>query len=193
MKRLIALFLVTASMAALSACNTMAGAGEDVSAAAPIILSGRRIGARDIALARTLGRESLTVRCPRVHILDVGAHDGRAITTSLIADVVRGDGAETVVTVALAREAEAIGKAIGRINAERRSDLLLLVGGTGAGRTDTAVVALAARGEVLANGLALRPGRTVALGRIGKLPVVAVPGAPADAMAVWLSVVEPLR
>lgn len=32
MKRLIALFLLTASLAALSACNTMAGAGEDVSA-----------------------------------------------------------------------------------------------------------------------------------------------------------------
>ncbi len=32
MKRLIALFLATASLAALSACNTMAGAGEDVSA-----------------------------------------------------------------------------------------------------------------------------------------------------------------
>jgi predicted small secreted protein len=32
MKRLIALFLVTASVAGLSACNTMAGAGEDVSA-----------------------------------------------------------------------------------------------------------------------------------------------------------------
>ncbi|MEM5312795.1 MULTISPECIES: entericidin A/B family lipoprotein [unclassified Paraburkholderia] len=32
MKRLIALFLVTASLAGLSACNTMAGAGEDVSA-----------------------------------------------------------------------------------------------------------------------------------------------------------------
>ena len=32
MKRLIALFLVTASVAALSACNTVAGAGEDVSA-----------------------------------------------------------------------------------------------------------------------------------------------------------------
>ncbi|MEM5325371.1 entericidin A/B family lipoprotein [Paraburkholderia sp. JHI2823] len=32
MKRMIALFLITASMAALAACNTMAGAGEDVSA-----------------------------------------------------------------------------------------------------------------------------------------------------------------
>jgi len=32
MKRLIALFLVSASLAALSGCNTMAGAGEDVSA-----------------------------------------------------------------------------------------------------------------------------------------------------------------
>jgi molybdopterin biosynthesis enzyme len=167
-------------------------AGEDVSAAAPIILSGRRIGARDIALARTLGRESLTVRCPRVHILDVGAHDGRAITASMIAEIARSDGAEIVVSVADARETEAIGNAIGRINAERRSDLLLLVGGTGAGRTDAAVIALATRGEVLAHGLALRPGRTVALGRIEKIPVIAVPGAPADAMAVWLTVVEPL-
>lgn len=32
MKRLIALFLVTASIAGLAACNTIAGAGEDVSA-----------------------------------------------------------------------------------------------------------------------------------------------------------------
>jgi molybdopterin biosynthesis enzyme len=164
-------------------------AGEDISAAAPIVLPGRRIGARDIALVRTLGREQLTVRRPRVHIIDVGAHDGRAITTPLIAEVVRSDGAEVVVTIADAREAEAIGKAID----ERQScDLLLIVGGTGAGRTDTAVVALAARGEVLAHGLALRPGRTVALGRIGKMPVIAVPGAPADAMAVWLTVIEPL-
>ncbi|QBQ97920.1 entericidin A/B family lipoprotein [Paraburkholderia pallida] len=31
MKRLIALLLVTASVAALSACNTVAGAGEDLS------------------------------------------------------------------------------------------------------------------------------------------------------------------
>ncbi|CAB3804453.1 Entericidin B [Paraburkholderia sacchari] len=31
MKRLIALFLVTASVAALAACNTVAGAGEDLS------------------------------------------------------------------------------------------------------------------------------------------------------------------
>lgn len=31
MKRLIAFFLVTASLAALAACNTVAGAGEDLS------------------------------------------------------------------------------------------------------------------------------------------------------------------
>lgn len=103
-------------------------AGEDVSAAVPVVLSGRRIGARDIALARTLGRESLTVRRARVHILDVGAHDGRAITTSLIAEIARSDGAEIVVSVADARETEAIGNAI---DARQSCDLLLTVGGTG--------------------------------------------------------------
>jgi len=164
-------------------------AGEDFSAAAPIVVPGRRIGARDLALAHTLGREQLTIRRPRVDIIDIGAHDGRAITTSMIAEIARSAGAEVVVSVADARETEAIGKAIG---ARQSCDLLLLVGGTGSGRTDAAVIALAAQGEVLAHGFALRPGRTVALGRIEKIPVIAVPGAPADAMAVWLTVVEPL-
>lgn len=63
-----------------------------------------------------------------MHILDVGAHDGRAITTSLIAEIARSDGAEIVVSVADARETEAIGNAI---DARQSCDLLLTVGGTG--------------------------------------------------------------
>jgi molybdopterin biosynthesis enzyme len=127
-----------------------------------------------------------------VRILDVGARDGRAITTPLMAESVRGEGAEVVVTVAAARDPDAIIDAIDNISVEQPCDLLLLIGGTGSGREDAAVIALAARGEVVAHGLALRPGRTAALARVGQIPVVAVPGAPADALAVWWCVVAPL-
>ena len=68
----------------------------------------------------------------------------------------------------------------------------LLVGGSGVGRTDATVTALAQRGEVIAHGIALQPGRTSAVGRIGKTPVVALPGAPDQAFAAWWTLALPV-
>ena len=59
------------------------------------------------------------------------------------------------------------------------------IGGSGVGRSDAAIASLARRGEVLAHGIALQPGRTSAVGRIGKIPVIALPGAPDQALAAW--------
>ena len=70
-------------------------------------------------------------------------------------------------------------------------DLLLSVGGSGVGRTDAAVTALAMRGEVFAHGIALQPGRTSAVGRVGKTPVVLLPGAPDQAFAAWWTLALP--
>ena len=77
-----------------------------------------------------------------------------------------------------------------RSNAEG-CDLLLCIGGSGVGRTDATVAALAQRGEVLAHGIALQPGRSSAVGRIGKVPVVALPGAPDQAFAAWWTLALP--
>ena len=73
-----------------------------------------------------------------------------------------------------------------------RCDLLLTVGGSGVGRTDATVTALAQRGEVIAHGIALQPGRTTAVGRIGKTPVIALPGAPDQAFAAWWTLALPV-
>jgi molybdopterin molybdotransferase len=62
------------------------------------------------------------------------------------------------------------------------------IGGTGVGRTDATITALATRGEVGAHGIALLPGRTAALGRIGAIPVAALPGAPDQALGVWWTI-----
>jgi molybdopterin biosynthesis enzyme len=71
-------------------------------------------------------------------------------------------------------------------------DLLVTVGGTGVGRTDAAVEALVSRGALLAHGIALQPGRTAAIGRIAKYPVIALPGAPDQALAGWWTMALPV-
>lgn len=57
---------------------------------------------------------------------------------------------------------------------------------------DTAVLALKERGTLLAHGLALQPGRTAAVGKIGATPVVALPGLPDQALGACLALVQPV-
>ena len=104
-------------------------------------------------IARAAGRDALRVRRPHVRVIDVPANDGRSVSAELIAASARTAGARVTLTNASARDAASIASAIG----DDTGDLTLLVGGSGVGRGDAAVTALAARGEVLAHGLALRP------------------------------------
>jgi len=161
--------------------------GEDLPAGAQALVEGRRIGVVDEMIARRAGRGEVRVRRPRVRIIDVPAARGNATTIGLIAAQLRGAGAQLDRTVAAGRDAASVGKAI----AGAGCDLLITVGGTGAGRNDAAVTALAAHATLI-HGLALQPGRTAAVGRIGAMPVVAVPGAPDQALAIWWTLVLPV-
>lgn len=109
------------------------------------------------------------------------------MSAEFIAASAREAGARVTLTTAAARDAASIASAIG----DGPCDLLLIVGGSGVGRSDAAVTALAARGDLAAHGLALHPGRTAAIGKIGSTPALVVPGAPASALAVWLALGRP--
>jgi molybdopterin biosynthesis enzyme len=113
---------------------------------------------------------------------------GGTITASLIANALREARADVVFAEAAGRDAASVAAVLDGSDC----DLLIIVGGSGVGRTDASVIALAARGEVIAHGLALQPGRTAAVGRIGRTPVIALPGAPDQALAVWWAVVLPV-
>ena len=51
---------------------------------------------------------------------------------------------------------------------------------------------MAERGEIIAHGIAVQPGRTSAVGRIGTTPVVVLPGAPDQAFAAWWTLALPV-
>ncbi|HKS18588.1 MAG TPA: molybdopterin-binding protein [Bradyrhizobium sp.] len=160
-------------------------AGSDIAEGGPVVGVGRRIVPRDLLIARAAGLQKLRVRRPRLRIVNI---PGGTLTADLIADSARAAGADIFRAEAAGRDAASIAAALDAGGC----DLILTVGGSGIGRTDAAVTALAERGDVLAHGVALLPGRTTAIGQIGRTPVVALPGAPDQAFAAWWTLALPV-
>ncbi|MGY4509183.1 molybdopterin-binding protein [Bradyrhizobium sp. USDA 3650] len=157
----------------------------DIGGRTPAAAEGNPLGPAALLLARAAGLDRLSVRRPRLRIINV---PGATLTMHLIADIARAAGLDVQTSEAGARDAESIAEAFGAPTC----DLLLTIGGSAVGRNDAAVTALTRRGDVIAHGLALQPGRTAAIGRFGTIPVVALPGSPDHALAVWLALVLPL-
>jgi molybdopterin molybdotransferase len=127
------------------------------------------------------------VRRPCVRIVNVPATSGNA-AAQLISENAREAGVNVVLVEAKARDAASIASAA----QTDACDMLLTIGGSGVGRSDAAIAALAKRGEVIAHGIALQPGQTSAVGRVGKIPFVALPGAPDQALAGWWAMALPV-
>jgi len=162
--------------------------GSDITAGKSVIAAGRRIRRIDLLSARAAGLDSINVRRPRLRLVEVPANAGVGPTALLISELAGAAGASMVRVAAGGRDAASIADAMD-VSA---CDLLITTGGSGVGRTDATIAALARRGEVIAHGIALQPGHTAAIGRIGGVPVVALPGAPHQALAVWWTVVLPV-
>jgi len=162
--------------------------GGDIAEGSSVTAAGRRVRPLDLLVARTAGLEKLNVRRPRLCVVDIPASSGHAVTAQLISEDARAVGASVVLVEAKGRDAASIATALDA----GACDLLVTIGGSGVGRTDAAFAALAQRGEVLAHGIALQPGKTSAVGRIGKIPVVALPGASNQALAAWWTLAMPV-
>ena len=162
-------------------------AGGDIDGTSAVIAAGQRIRPLDLLIARTAGLEKLNVRRPRLCLVNIPPGSGEPITARLIADTARAAGAHVSNVEAAGRGATSI-EAVVDTGA---CDLLITIGGSGVGRSDAAITALTARGAVLTHGMALQPGRTAAAGRIAKVPMIALPGAPDQALSVWWTLVLP--
>ena len=160
-------------------------AGGDIAAGSRVVEAGRRVRPRDLLIARVAGIAQLRVRRPRLRIVNI---PGGTLTADLIAESARSAGTDIIRVTAEGRDAASIAKALDG----NACDLILTVGGSGVGRTDATVNALAGRGEVIAHGIALQPGRTAAVGRIGNTPAIVLPGAPDHAFAAWWTLALPV-
>lgn len=157
--------------------------GSDI-AEGSALAAGLSVRAADLLLARAAGLETLCVRRVRLRLVNI---PGGTATASTIADLACVAGAEVTRIEARGRDVAAIADVL----ETSACDLLLTIGGSGVGRHDAAIAALAQRGKILAHGIALQPGITTAVGRIAGVPVIALPGSPDQALAAWLALARP--
>lgn len=161
--------------------------GEDIAPGQSPAIAGRRISAFDILCARRSGLVSLPVRRPQVSLIDLDSACPVRLTAEF-AEAKAWEAGAAVSRITCERDASSIAAAI----LGQAADLIVIVGGTGGGRSDETAAGIARAGELVAHGIALEPGRTAAVGRIGATPVVGLPGQPDQALAVWLSLVAPI-
>jgi molybdopterin molybdotransferase len=178
-------------------------AGEDVARGAVALPAGRRLRAPEIGLAAALGRTALPVRPPlRVGVFSTGdelaspgggplgpaqAYDSNRFT--LLALLAGLPVAATDLGI-LPDRAEATAEALRA--AAGAHDLLLTSGGVSTGEEDHVRAAIERGGRLVFWRLAVKPGRPAAMGIVGGVPVVGLPGNPVAAVVTFLHLARPL-
>jgi molybdopterin molybdotransferase len=183
-------------------------AGEDLKQGAVALPAGRRLAARDVALAAAVGVSMLPVRRRlRValfstgdEVVEPGAPRGASAIYDanryLLAGLLQSFGAEITDLGILADDPETLRPALSK--AAIGHDLVLTSGGVSTGEADHVRAAVEAIGRLVFWRVAIKPGRPVAMGVIpGATPGTAaafagLPGNPAAVFVTFVRVVRPL-
>jgi molybdopterin molybdotransferase len=170
---------VAEAIAPVSPGEGVLWAGGDASPRVPLRRTGERLREVDVAVLAALGISEATVRSPRI-VVGCGSVKRTPIIDAALDMLIRaiaGAGGR-------ARDARDEPEFINQPHDD--ADAMMAVGGTGTGRNDEAVQALAREGQVEVHGIAIAPGETTAFGFIKHVPVLLVPGRLDAALAVWL-------
>jgi molybdopterin molybdotransferase len=177
-------------------------AGEDVGKGQVVLRAGARLRPQDVGLAAATGRSRLLVQRPlRVAVFSTGdevREAGQPLAPGTIYDSNRyvlagllGElGCRVTDLGILPDEAGALRAALSK--AAEDHDLLFTSGGVSVGEEDHVRAAVESLGALHAWRVAIKPGRPVALGQIGRVPFVGLPGNPAAAMVTFVTLARAL-
>jgi molybdopterin molybdotransferase len=179
-------------------------AGLDFKAGQVLLRRGHRLSARDLALAAAMNHPVVPVhRRARVALLATGDElvmpgqtpgHGQIVYSNgyaLMAQVA-ADGAEVIDLGVAPDRLDATIAAVARAK-ELGVDMLVTTGGASVGEHDLVQKAFAAQGMALSFWkVALRPGRPLMHGRLGRMEVLGLPGNPVSAYVCGLLFMSPL-
>lgn len=176
--------------------------GEDVRKDDVVLRQGRRLKPQDIGLAAAVGRTQLAVYKPiRVAVFSSGDEvrdPGRPLPDGTIYDANRYTlmsavtrlGGEVSDLGILPDDEATITEALA--GAAESHDMLLTSGGVSVGEEDHLRTAVEAVGSLHFWRLAIKPGRPVAMGQIGRTPIVGLPGNPGAVLVTFMLIARPI-
>ena len=176
--------------------------GDDVRPGQVLFHRGRRLSPSDLGALAALGQTRVSVLPPlTVGVISTGDElvppakapapgQVRDVNAALLGALAVQAGGQ-VIHYGIVPDQEARLIAVLK-EAVEKCDLVLLSGGTSVGERDAAVRVIAALGEILFHGVAMKPGKPTLLGRIADKPVFGLPGHPAAALFTADLFVRPL-
>jgi len=177
-------------------------AGEDVAEGAIALGAGRRLSPADLGLAAALGYRELPVFRPlRVALLSTGdevCDPGTPLPPGAIYDANRFmlaallSGLGCTVTDFGIRPDRAAVLADTLAVASTEHDLIVTSGGVSTGDEDYVKPAIERLGGLHFWRLAIKPGRPVALGQVGGVPLIGLPGNPVAVIVTFVVLARPL-
>jgi len=170
--------------------------GEDVRAGEPVIHAGRAVRSHEVGMLAALGILEVAVyRRPQVAVISTGdevvaisrkpgpgqIRDANSYSVSALA---RASGAKAIPFAIVPDDASALRDALE--NALALADLVAVSGGSSVGTRDlmVEVVSALAGVELLAHGVAIRPGKPTLLARRNEKAIFGLPGHPVSALLV---------
>jgi molybdopterin molybdotransferase len=177
-------------------------AGEDVRQGELVLQRGTTVRPQEVGMLAALGHEEVQVfRRPRVAILATGdevVEIGAPLAPGKIRDansysnaaqVVKHGGLPIMLGIARDRVEELTERI--RAGLAQGVDLFLTSGGVSVGDFDLVKDVLAAQGEISFWRVRMKPGKPLAFGRIGGVPVLGLPGNPVSVMVSFETFVRP--
>lgn len=177
-------------------------AGEDVTAGSTVLRRGQRLRPQDVGQAAAVGRREVMVsKRLRVGLFSTGdelREPGAPLDSGAIYDsnrytiyaLLTGLGCLVEDLGILPDRLDVVRQALDE--AQGRYDLLVTSGGVSVGEEDHVKTAVELLGKLHLWRLAVKPGRPIALGQVGRVPFVGLPGNPVAVVVTFLTIVRPL-
>ena len=187
----------------------VAFAGSDMARGETVLRRGARLTARETGTIAALGQPQVpVVRAPRVMVFSTGDEvvapgeplpPGHVYDSNrrILVDTLRELGAEPIDRGAVVDDAEALRslleEALSSDSGQREVDAIVFSGGTSKGEGDRSVAIVREFAEVLFHGVAVKPGKPLAVARAENGALIAVlPGFPTSAVFTFHEFIAPI-
>lgn len=178
--------------------ENVAPVGEDVPADATLYGDGHRLRPSDLGLLRSVGRHRAEVYDPPTvdviptgnELVDADPDPGEVVETNAltVARYVDRWGGDPTYRDVVSDDAAALRAAIER---GLTADIVVTTGGSSVGERDLIRDVVADRGDVLAHGVAIKPGHPVGFGVVEDTPVIMLPGYPVSCIVTATTLLRP--
>ncbi|MCA9703229.1 MAG: molybdopterin molybdotransferase MoeA, partial [Methanolinea sp.] len=182
--------------------ENMVRRGEDFASGELVLTEGRRLSIQDTGALAAVGKKDVPVRKkPLVGVISTGSElvpvdavptggQVRDVNSYMCRSFLDSVGCESRLYGIVRDDRESLGNALRTAMTE--CDGVLISGGSSKDDRDMCADLIRENGEVLVHGIALAPGKPTIIGRLGRVPVLGLPGHPASALVVMTVIGRPL-